>query len=435
MTTCANCGNQNDPGAKFCTACGAALLTAVPARPDGAAAFSPVRAGPLPVSSPPPFTPVKAGIGVPGSPPIASPAGVPVPVAVAPPPIPVAAPVPPPAPPVPPPVPVAVAPPPIPVAAPVPPPALPVPPPVPVAVAPPPIPVAMPAPPSVPAMVAPPPALKAEPPVQAKSAPVTESAVEPASALPTEFLAPAKKEDQAPSIQSVAEPSPALPTKQGPTPAPVAPAGGTRKSPVMWIVGAAAVVVLAGGYFAYSSWKAKQPSVPAPIISGQAPAPSTTAPEPVAPLPPAQSPVQDATTSGGVQGKSTRKPTKLTPVPEQKMSAAQTAQPIPQPTPEPPPVAKTPARPHVQPPVLVKRVNPKVGFWSKVAGSSGVVRLRLKLTEEGFVESVTVISGNSRLAQAARKAVLQWEYRPMLVNGKPTPTEIETEFKFSSDPE
>jgi len=64
------------------------------------------------------------------------------------------------------------------------------------------------------------------------------------------------------------------------------------------------------------------------------------------------------------------------------------------------------------------------------AGIEGTVKLQLVTTIFGDVESVTVISGDPVLAQAAVQAVRQWKYKPYLSDGSPAEMETQVSIKF-----
>ena len=49
----------------------------------------------------------------------------------------------------------------------------------------------------------------------------------------------------------------------------------------------------------------------------------------------------------------------------------------------------------------------------------GSVILEAVIDREGRVDNLKVLTGNPLLVRAARDAVLQWRYRPTLLNGEP----------------
>jgi protein TonB len=78
----------------------------------------------------------------------------------------------------------------------------------------------------------------------------------------------------------------------------------------------------------------------------------------------------------------------------------------------------------VQPPRLIRRVDPPYPPLAKAAGVQGVVRMSGVISADGRIIELTVDSGNPLLVPAARAAVLQWRYAPTLLNGDPV--EVET---------
>jgi protein TonB len=70
-----------------------------------------------------------------------------------------------------------------------------------------------------------------------------------------------------------------------------------------------------------------------------------------------------------------------------------------------------------------KIVQPVYPDAAKKAGIQGAVVLDVVIGENGSVTEVTVVKGSSVLAKAATAAVLQWQYRPYLLNGKPVRAE------------
>ena len=61
----------------------------------------------------------------------------------------------------------------------------------------------------------------------------------------------------------------------------------------------------------------------------------------------------------------------------------------------------------------------------------GTVHLAIEVAKDGTVQNVTFLNGPAELAEAAKKAVGQWRYRPTLLNGNPIEvyTTVEVPFK------
>ena len=70
-------------------------------------------------------------------------------------------------------------------------------------------------------------------------------------------------------------------------------------------------------------------------------------------------------------------------------------------------------------PKLIFKVTPVYPPSARKEHIWGDVLLDVALKEDGTVEQTSVIDGNPLLAEAARSAVKQWRYRPLLVNGNP----------------
>jgi Spy/CpxP family protein refolding chaperone len=62
---------------------------------------------------------------------------------------------------------------------------------------------------------------------------------------------------------------------------------------------------------------------------------------------------------------------------------------------------------------LTNRVEP-----SFPTGSLGTVVLEAQISREGIVESANVLSGPPAMVQAAHDAVMQWRYKPTMLNGQ-----------------
>jgi protein TonB len=97
-------------------------------------------------------------------------------------------------------------------------------------------------------------------------------------------------------------------------------------------------------------------------------------------------------------------------------------------------VSRPPEQPHpssllsksegVMEAMLVRRVQPEYPPIARAAHISGTVQLCAIIAKDGTVRELQVITGIPLLVQAARAAVLQWRYRPTLLNGEPV--EVET---------
>lgn len=79
---------------------------------------------------------------------------------------------------------------------------------------------------------------------------------------------------------------------------------------------------------------------------------------------------------------------------------------------------------------LLYRVQPVYPVLARQARIQGIVELRAIISKTGTIENLSVLAGPPLLVQAARDAVLQWRYRPYLLNGEPTEVETEVTVNF-----
>ena len=93
------------------------------------------------------------------------------------------------------------------------------------------------------------------------------------------------------------------------------------------------------------------------------------------------------------------------------------------PPPPAPPAAKGPIRLHsgVTAPVKTSHVAPVYPPIAQSARIQGTIILEAIISETGRVESLRVLRSVPLLDDAAIAAVRQWQYRPALVSGTPTP--------------
>lgn len=79
---------------------------------------------------------------------------------------------------------------------------------------------------------------------------------------------------------------------------------------------------------------------------------------------------------------------------------------------------------HIDPAMLVHRVEPVYPALPKQLGRGGRVELRAVIATDGTIRSLQVVSGDPWFYQSAMDAVRQWRYRPTVLNGEPV--EIDT---------
>jgi len=68
---------------------------------------------------------------------------------------------------------------------------------------------------------------------------------------------------------------------------------------------------------------------------------------------------------------------------------------------------------------LVRRVEPIYPPLARQIQREGRVELHAFISTEGRIESLEVISGDPVFIQSALSAVLEWRYRPTILNGRP----------------
>lgn len=80
--------------------------------------------------------------------------------------------------------------------------------------------------------------------------------------------------------------------------------------------------------------------------------------------------------------------------------------------------------PHIDLAMLLRRVEPIYPLLAKQARRGGRVELRAIIATDGSIRSLQVVSGDPLFYQSAREAVIQWHYRPTVLNGQPV--EVDT---------
>ena len=85
----------------------------------------------------------------------------------------------------------------------------------------------------------------------------------------------------------------------------------------------------------------------------------------------------------------------------------------------------------VRPPIKTKDVAPVYPAVARAARVSGEVVIEATVDDEGKVAATRVVKSVPLLDQAALDAVKQWEYRPSLLNGKPTAVVVMVTVRFT----
>jgi protein TonB len=106
--------------------------------------------------------------------------------------------------------------------------------------------------------------------------------------------------------------------------------------------------------------------------------------------------------------------------------------------PPPPPAKKAPTGPvqiggRVAEANLLRKISPVYPPLARSARVQGSVKFTATISKDGNIENLTLTSGHPLLVNAAREAVLQWKYRPTLLNGQPVEvvTDITVNFTLS----
>ncbi|MGB2906682.1 MAG: energy transducer TonB [Candidatus Aminicenantaceae bacterium] len=91
------------------------------------------------------------------------------------------------------------------------------------------------------------------------------------------------------------------------------------------------------------------------------------------------------------------------------------------------------ARDAVNPPKLIKRVDPIYPEEARISKTEGTVILNIRTDVTGQVERVLVLRGvDAALDKAAADAVKQWKYEPFVQNGEPKPVVFSVTVRFRS---
>jgi periplasmic protein TonB len=111
--------------------------------------------------------------------------------------------------------------------------------------------------------------------------------------------------------------------------------------------------------------------------------------------------------------------------------------PPPPPPPAPPlsPERSAPVRigGNISAPQLTRRVEPEYPAFAAAARVQGIVILEALVDAQGCVESIRVLRSVHRLLdKAAMDALVQWQYSPLILNGKPVSFLLTVTFNFTA---
>lgn len=68
---------------------------------------------------------------------------------------------------------------------------------------------------------------------------------------------------------------------------------------------------------------------------------------------------------------------------------------------------------------VIRRVEPLYPLLARTARVQGTVEFTAVISKEGRVEKLQLVRGHPLLVNAARETILQWRYRPTMLNGQP----------------
>jgi protein TonB len=100
----------------------------------------------------------------------------------------------------------------------------------------------------------------------------------------------------------------------------------------------------------------------------------------------------------------------------------------------PPAAAPTKAAPsggQIQQAVLISKKDPEYPKMARETGAKGIVELLATIGTDGRVKSVKVVKGPQMLQKAASDAVLQWKYKPTILNGVPVEAQTQVYVNFT----
>ncbi len=82
--------------------------------------------------------------------------------------------------------------------------------------------------------------------------------------------------------------------------------------------------------------------------------------------------------------------------------------------------------------LLIQEVKPVYPPLARQAGVQGEVILQAVIGKDGRIQNLRVVSGNPLLVKAAWDSVIQWRYRPYLLDGEPVEVETQITVNFKA---
>ena len=80
---------------------------------------------------------------------------------------------------------------------------------------------------------------------------------------------------------------------------------------------------------------------------------------------------------------------------------------------------------------VIHRVQPLYPPLARSTHVEGTVEFTATISKEGTIENLQLVRGHPLLVNAAREAILQWRYRPTLLNGEPVEVITDIIVKFT----
>ena len=68
---------------------------------------------------------------------------------------------------------------------------------------------------------------------------------------------------------------------------------------------------------------------------------------------------------------------------------------------------------------LIRKVQPEYPPMARQIRLQGAVEFTAVIGKSGAIENLQLLHGHPLLVQAAEQAILQWRYKPTLLNGEP----------------
>ncbi|HLK67623.1 MAG TPA: TonB family protein [Bryobacteraceae bacterium] len=88
----------------------------------------------------------------------------------------------------------------------------------------------------------------------------------------------------------------------------------------------------------------------------------------------------------------------------------------------------------IQQAVLISKRDPVYPEEARRAGTKGIVELVVTIASDGHVKTARTLRGDPLLAKAAEDAVLQWRYKPTLLNGTAVESQSQVFVNFAGQP-